>query len=259
MSLPIQVRLKNEVPTWSPLLFGLAIILIIISKPPWPITLIISGSIVLCMFSFGFTVLVSSRRFGKQRKDLINSKSDAIGVKLNMIKDDLRKMDGLKTIKDGLKLNEASTDILQNEKERLDSIQTTEEKAEAALIIGISAIYALVNSFGISESLVGYFETLSMNLNTELHSIIEAVKINYAYSFRLGGYLATIIPFIHGAIMTITTKWYHDPLSNIYHYRIAFLFFIAILVHTVPIFLPLGTELISYVTFSHDTVDNHGF
>jgi hypothetical protein len=126
---------------------------------------------------------------------------------------------------------------LENEADRLLDLPLKAEPENNAVIVGIGGIFGIISGFGISEALSDYFLSLHVNVAPTFTSLYQIVTIDWSYTYRIVGFLATIIPFIHGFIVTLTAKWYHDPITDMYHFRLAFLFFIAIIIHTVLFFL----------------------
>jgi len=126
---------------------------------------------------------------------------------------------------------------LKSELDRLLDVQLTAEPEDNATIVGIGGIFGIIGGLGIAEALITYFGSLAVNGTSTSTSLFQIVNIDWSYTYRIVGFLAMILPFIHGFIITITAKWYHEPITDTYHFRLALVFFIAVLIHTVLFFL----------------------
>jgi hypothetical protein len=207
-------------------IFGLAIIILVIVNPaPTNLPII---SFVLCVISFGYIVYTSIAAGNKSQKQL--SIFEKIETRKKEIRQDLDKA------RDSATLLPATMETLAKEVHRLEAPMQREIPEDNPLIVGIGAIYGLVNSLGISEALTGYFKSLSVNHALQF-SLLGIVTLDIPYTFRLLGFFATIIPFIHGFILMLTIKWYHNPVKDTYHLRVAFFFFISVFIHTVLFYL----------------------
>jgi hypothetical protein len=110
--------------------------------------------------------------------------------------------------------------------------------------LGFGGIYGIIAGLGISDALDNYSVALSTTINSHLVNntvlsntlidLVGGVPFDWSYTFRLVGFLVTILPFIHGTIITFSNKWYNDGKEK--HYGLAFIFFIVAFAHTVLFF-----------------------
>ncbi len=136
-----------------------------------------------------------------------------------------------------------------------------EEDLSLPAVLGANGIYGIVIGLGISDALLKYVEKITGTAdkpgtignffanNTAINqtmgyftnitnytlipfSIISISLLNLPETFRLAGFLFTIIPFIHGTILMFSKKWYLDTKSNP-HYFVALLFFIVVFIITI--------------------------
>ncbi len=147
-----------------------------------------------------------------------------------------------------------------------------EEEKYAALpeILGASGIYGIVIGLGIGDALSKYIERTTSSVvnyfanNTSINqtlglftnstnyplSIMPILQLNPAETFRLAGFLFTIIPFIHGTILMFSKKWYLDT-SGKSHYLLALVFFTVVFVLTILFyFIALNISDTAFFIFS---------
>jgi hypothetical protein len=137
-----------------------------------------------------------------------------------------------------------------------------EKEGDAPLpeVVGSSGIYGIVIGLGISDALANYVTDTSRSIanffanntsinqtlghftnstNFTLNSIIPIIQLNLSETFRLAGFLFTIIPFIHGTILMFSKKWYVENTKvgstqeGETHYFLALIFFIVVFVLTI--------------------------
>jgi hypothetical protein len=113
------------------------------------------------------------------------------------------------------------------------NIKVPDNEASPAIILGMGGLYAIINGFGITEALTKYAEALGGNVQAFGGGPIPDLL---PYGLRLVTFLVTIVPFIHGFILTFSNKWYYDIESDETHYGWAFAFFIAVFIQTVLLF-----------------------
>jgi hypothetical protein len=255
-------------------LSGLAIFLLILFIPSLPYLPIIS--MLLCLTSFGYIVTVSlstsktertrEQKFADRKlirssilaNDMLNPDENLSQASRQTLRREAHKGSIEEDVGNAVNfrnLQPPTKKALENEVDRLldPSLQETPEKPEdRAVIIGIGAIFAIINGLGISEALLEYFNSLVVNINSTFQdSLTQIVTLDLPYTYRILGFLATIIPFIHGFVLTVSTKWYYNAIRKEYHLRLAFLFFIAVFIHTVLFYLlAVNVEDISrYILF----------
>jgi hypothetical protein len=108
----------------------------------------------------------------------------------------------------------------------------TEEPENPAIIVGIIGLYGIVNGIGISDALYDYGKLIQTgDISIAPLGLLGIVSIDLPYTFRLIAFLITIIPFVHGAILTTSRRWYKTE------YRLAFVFFIVIFIHAILFYL----------------------
>lgn len=107
-----------------------------------------------------------------------------------------------------------------------------EEPQSPAIIVGITGLYGIVNGIGITDAFYDYGKALTTGLiSSAPWGLLGLVSIDLPYTFRLVAFLVTIIPFIHGAILTTSKKWYESQ------HLIAFVFFIIVFIHAILFYL----------------------
>lgn len=260
---------KREVVKSLGALAGIAIFIIILSSPSLSDLPIIS--MLICIGGFAYVAIQSVRmynadkdeaikKFEKLRSDRLSEISNNIqnptgnltkasrmtlqrnatklqanaereGENFELIEESIKNPKSFKT------LPKLAQSTLKNEAIRLSQLPLKAEPEDNAIIVGIGGIFGIISGLGISEALATYFGSLIVNTSATFTSLIQIVTIDWAYTYRIAGFLAIIIPFIHGFIVTLTAKWYHNTITDIYHFRLAFLFFIAVIIHTVLFFL----------------------
>jgi hypothetical protein len=259
---------RTDVEKGLAALFGLAIFLLILFIPSLPYLPIIS--MLLCLISFGWIVTVSlltskNERMREQKfadrklirssilaNDMLNPDQNLTEVSRQTLRREAHRVGKAVKFRN---LQPVEKQALENEVDRLldPSLKETPEKPEdRAVIIGIGAIFAIINGLGISDALFEYFNSLVVNINSTFqNSLTQIVTLDLPYTYRILGFLVTIIPFIHGFVLTVSTKWYYNAIRKEYHLRLAFLFFIAVFIHTVLFYLlAVNVEDISrYILF----------
>jgi hypothetical protein len=248
---------------------GLTIFILIIFVPSLPKLPVFS--MLLCLVGFGYVALTSlwmsntdmenaRKKFEQLRNDRLSEikgqilnpelsvgeasrttlerdafkiQSEAVlqGVNPQELKQDIRNPGSFG------KLQPLAQKALTDEVDRLSNLPVKAEPEDNAIIVGIGGIFGIISGLGIAEALEVYFNSLAVNLSPMLTSLNQILTIDWPSTYKITGFLATVVPFIHGFIITLTAKWYHNPITNIYHYRLAFLFFIAVIIHTVLFFL----------------------
>ena len=118
--------------------------------------------------------------------------------------------------------------------------------------MGSSGIYGIINGLAIVEALTSYAQSLSEKLKSHIinnsYAFLGIITLDLSNTFRLIGFLVTIIPFIHGAILTFSNKWYKHKITEKYRFDLAFLFFIVIFLHT-SLFFFLALNITSFSFF----------
>jgi hypothetical protein len=109
-----------------------------------------------------------------------------------------------------------------------------------AVILGAGGIYGIVIGLGISDAIGKYTETIGTKVSTYLSNnpgnLLGILTLDLPYSFRLIGFLVTILPFIHGAILSFSNKWYYNQQEKKSHFGLAFIFLIVVFIHTILFF-----------------------
>jgi hypothetical protein len=252
-------------------LAGLTVFILILAIPSLPILPVISMS--LCLAGFAYVAITSlwmngtdreelTRKIGQLREDrlseivnnILNPHLDLEEASSTTLKRDSDKLQAdailqganLQHIKRDIKNPTTFTNLqplaqvaLKTEADRLLDLPSKPEPEpeDNAVIVGIGGIFGIIGGLGIAEALINYFGSLHVDLHTIVTSLTQIVTIDWASTYRITGFLATIIPFIHAFIVILTAKWYHNQITNIYHYRLAFLFFIAVIIQTLLFFL----------------------
>jgi TRAP-type uncharacterized transport system fused permease subunit len=83
-----------------------------------------------------------------------------------------------------------------------------------AVMLGANGVYGIVYGLGITDALGEYARWLSA-IGTRLSLSIPLdwlgiLVTSLPNTYRLLGFLVTIIPFIHGAVLMFSYKWYYD-------------------------------------------------
>ncbi len=129
----------------------------------------------------------------------------------------------------------------------LNNIQAEkpEENPESpAVILGMGGLYGIVNGLGITDALTKYAGSLGNSMTQYLNStpgILAGVFWSPTQdlllnTIRLLAFLVTIIPFIHGFILTFSNRWYYDSINQKFHYSWVFAFFIVVFIQTTFLF-----------------------
>lgn len=103
-----------------------------------------------------------------------------------------------------------------------------------AIIVGILGLYGIVNGIGITDALYDYGKALTLtasHISSAPLGLLGILSIDLPYTFRLVAFLITIIPFVHGAILTTSRKWYKSQ------HLLAFVFFILVFIHAILFYL----------------------
>jgi hypothetical protein len=163
---------------------GLAILLLVTFKESsLAFTEAVSIGVGLCLFSFLFVAIDSLRGSGA-------------GV---------QQAQGSGT---AVQLHQWTAEKLKQEIEEWDPQESP------AVMLGASGIYSIVFGLGIVEALSKYTEFLGTIrdsvLNASMDNILDTYVPALSYTFRLLGFLVTIIPFIHGALLMFSWKWYFN-------------------------------------------------
>ncbi len=148
---------------------------------------------------------------------------------------------------------------LKSNKEKLEAESLLEDKDEEspAIILGSSGIYGIVNGLGITDALINYSKCLTKSSECLLKSthllnvpqgFFGTLSLDLPYTFRLVAFLVTIVPFIHGAILTFSNKWYYDKVERESHFGLAFIFFTVVFFHT-TLFLFVALNIADFPLF----------
>jgi hypothetical protein len=107
-----------------------------------------------------------------------------------------------------------------------------EQEESPAIIVGITGLYGIVNGIGVTDALYDYGKALTINhISSAPWGLLGILSVDLPYTFRLVAFLVTIIPFVHGAILTTSRKWYKS------HHLLAFVFFILVFIHAILFYL----------------------
>lgn len=118
-------------------------------------------------------------------------------------------------------------------KDKVKALDKDEEETPV-IIVGITGLYSIVNGIGITDALYDYGKALEKTLahiSSAPWGLLGILSMDLPYTFRLVAFLVTIIPFIHGAILTTSKKW------NKTQHALAFIFFILIFIHAILFYL----------------------
>ena len=113
-----------------------------------------------------------------------------------------------------------------------NKLRIPENEESPAVILGMGGVYAIVNGLGITEALTKYAEAFGGNVQAFVGTIPDLLP----YGLRLVTFLITIVPFIHGFILTFSNRWYYDVERNKTRYEWAFVFFMVVFFQTVLLF-----------------------
>ncbi len=265
---------------WFPIAFGVIIIGLGATHSLDFNNLAVTASL-LCGIGFALTVLVVAPSLDVERKILSIVRGKLIVTRLERERAWAEKFKmqekaaalnaQITEINEALLLEE---ELIQARKEkRADRIaDLTEQLKEAkihiaeesqespAVILGAGGIYGIIMGMGISDALTNYSERVSNGITGQLNSTIISHSTNsttlpnsileltagtpfdLAYAFRLVGFLVTIVPFVHGAILTFSNRWYRDT-DGKDHFGLSLVFFIVAFVQTVIfLFVALNIE-----------------
>jgi hypothetical protein len=103
------------------------------------------------------------------------------------------------------------------------------------VMLGAGGIYGLIMGLGIYEALTSYGNVLGTAIESHLASNplnFELFGLVSSSTFRIIAFLVTVLPFIHGAILMFSNKWYKESGTNRTHFGLAFVFFIAVFLQT---------------------------
>jgi hypothetical protein len=190
---------------WHPLYFipiGLGILMFIMRVTSLPFSLLANISFTLCILSF-FFVLLASKRTSRARK-----------------------------------LPKSPTERLRQDMEKSEEEWDPDESP--AVMLGASGVYGIVYGLGITDALGDYAKWLG-TIGTRMSSSVPLdwlgiLVASLPNTLRLLGFLVTIIPFIHGAVLMFSNRWYYDKKRDEYHFGAAFIYFILAFVHAVLFF-----------------------
>jgi hypothetical protein len=118
-------------------------------------------------------------------------------------------------------------------KDKFKALEKDEEETPA-ITVGINGLYGIVNGIGITDALYDYGKALwetTKHISSAPWGLLGIVSMDLPYTFRLVAFLVTIIPFVHGAILTTSKKWYKTQ------HALAFIFFILIFIHAILFYL----------------------
>lgn len=109
-----------------------------------------------------------------------------------------------------------------------------------AVMLGANGLFSIVYGLGVTDALTGYAKWLN-DLGKGMSSVVSLdligiLGMSVPYTFRLIGFLVTIIPFIHGTVLMFSNKWYYDKLEDKYHFGVAFIYFIVAFTHAILFF-----------------------
>jgi hypothetical protein len=228
--------LVEWIKKWYTIFLGIPILVLAILalREPWDIIWTILVSSIISIIAFYLTATKVNSAINDERLQKINQKIIPVAktiaaFKTNEYKDAptrlrLVRYYGIKSrLKGGLTPAEKTN--LQNLKQELVQLGVPENQESPAAILGMGGLYAVVNGLGITEALTNYAGSLGGSIAGLL-----------PYSLRLLTFLVTIVPFIHGFILTFSNRWYYDEDTDTTHYEWAFVFFIVVFFQTVLLF-----------------------
>jgi hypothetical protein len=196
---------------------------------PWDIIWTIVISSALCIIAFFLTASLVTRWINQDRLNKVNRE-------IPQLVDTFSADEGYESLKAARRLHNylifksrTNEGLTQDEGKNLQVLKqklgVPENQESPAVILGMGGLYAVVNGLGITEALTKYADSLGGSFADLL-----------PYSLRLITFLVTIVPFIHGFILTFSNRWYYDAESNTTHYEWAFVFFIVVFFQTVLLF-----------------------
>lgn len=120
------------------------------------------------------------------------------------------------------------TAIISSQRSSKVNVLAQEQEETPAIMVGIAGLYGIVNGLGITDALYDYGTALNTGIiSSAPWGLLGIVSIDLPHTFRLLAFLVTIIPFIHGAILTTSKKWHKSQ------HLVAFVFFILIFIHAI--------------------------
>ena len=195
---------------------------------PWDITLTIVLSSAISIIAFFLTASLVTVAINKER--LVTVKG-----KINQLKQTISTTRGKENDKAVKSLaryylvkSRTTEGLTENEIKDLEIMEeqdVLENQESPAVILGMGGIYAVVNGLGITDALTKYADSMGNSISDLL-----------PHSLRLLTFLVTIVPFIHGFILTFSNRWYYDEESDTTHYEWAFVFFMVVFFQTVLLF-----------------------
>lgn len=195
---------------------------------PWDILWTITLSSAICIIAFFLTATLVTNAVNKERLERVKGKIDLFKHRVSTTtgKENEKAVKGLARYY--LAKSRTNEGLTENEKIDLEITEeqdVLENQESPAVILGMGGIYAVVNGLGITDALTKYADSIG-------NSILDLLP----HSLRLLTFLVTIIPFIHGFILTFSNKWYYDENSDTSHYEWAFVFFMVVFFQTVLLF-----------------------
>jgi hypothetical protein len=272
------------VKTWFPVIFGVIVVSLAASRSiDFNHLLVISA--LLSFLGFLVTVFVARPTHNEARMESLvstTSEKKKKEIKLeekqaSLAQEYVRAAELSKQLDEIESAQTKLTPILQKTKrskeekklakdvdEELRSLTSDDQAESPAVILGASGIYGIVFGLGITDALIDYTKTIStsitlyfnntsnQNLSNSLQVVTQALNeepFEWSYTLRLVGLLVTMLPFVHGAVITFSNKWYQ--VGNKTHYGLAFIFFIVVFTHAVLfLFIALNVETISLYLFN---------
>lgn|GEM_PF-3180855 len=276
----------KELKKWYPIFFGVLVILLTVSHIIDLVNLAILAAFI-CGLSFLLTAVhvkpaldderaqlyrLRHESEAQRRLDKITSLNNRIN---NLIQLHPEKAQDLKSqrekIKRDIEIDELNEQInhsmlgtngisdLKEQKEKLaaESVAEDKDQESPAIILGSSGIYGIVSGLGITDALINYSKCLTKSTECLLKPLALSnlpadffgiLSFNLPYTFRLVGFLVTIIPFIHGAMLTFSNKWYYDKVERESHFGLAFIFFTVVFFHT-ALFLFVALNIQDFTLF----------
>lgn len=217
---------------WFTIIFGIPILLMAIWKP-WDSIVTIVLSTFLSIIAMILTATVVTRTINQHRLERVEEVITTIKDKPEEERKLLRYYIAKFRLRKGLGQEKGLSDTEKAKFKKLKNKVTVPDNEESpAVILGMGGLYAIINGFGITEALTKYAEAFGGNAEAFGGTIPDLLP----YSLRLVTFLVTIVPFIHGFILTFSNKWYYDIESGETHYEWAFAFFIAVFIQTVLLF-----------------------
>jgi hypothetical protein len=233
----IELKWYQQLRIYCPLLPALGMIIIFIIFLPKTGSDLVVVTVIgtfLCLVGFLLTGIIASKELAT-----------------------LRTMEKMLNTHPGARIEDIEAYVVQGEGTVTANV-AEEEDLSLPATLGTNGIYGIVIGLGISDALLKYVEktsgptgtianyfanntvinktigafTNSTNYELITNNIIPIIQINLSESFRLSGFLFTIIPFIHGTILLFSKKWYLDTDGHP-HYIVLLLFFIMVFITTI--------------------------